>query len=144
MEFTTEDLGTLRGSLAFGIGEIDVQHFALFELIDRLEASVTRKDRVMRVHEVLDDLDHWARVHFSVEESLMGVMEYPRVDEHRMMHRSFLTTLSAKKAKALRGDVVEIAAAWLRQWLEAHINVEDRHYVEFFRGQHPAHERVAA
>lgn len=124
---------TWREKYRFHIDRIDEQHGILFDLIDTLESALASDERWMVLHSLLEEIQHWAKIHFSVEESLMEILAYPDLDDHLASHVGFLRMLESKKAKSLKEDVAAETAVWLREWLSHHIDVEDRKYVSHFR-----------
>ncbi len=56
---------------AFGIDAIDDQHRRLFDYLERLDASLRRGEGWLALRELLDEVAHWADLHFAVEEALL-------------------------------------------------------------------------
>lgn len=123
---------------ALDIDEIDAQHGMLFDYLDQLESALGADERWMVVHDIVEKLGHWAAIHFSVEEALMQIMDFPEAESHAADHRAFERGLESRRANLLKQDMAHDTADWLRAWLVNHIGVADRRYAEFFR------ERVAA
>jgi hemerythrin len=116
-----------------GIDTIDDQHAVLFDCIGRLEAAIDLDERWLVVHDILVQLSNWARVHFSVEEALMEILQYPDYVHHCAMHELFETQVDEKKRESLTTDVSSETAVWLRTWLVEHIDGADRDYAEYYR-----------
>ena len=128
------------GRYAFGIDEIDDQHRALFEFIAKLEAAIPTSESWIVVQQTLNDLSYWARVHFSVEESLMRLIRFPELESHIAMHADFMKKIAKLKKQALRKDIARDTSRFLNDWLRHHIDVDDRKYAEHFL----AHFRIGA
>lgn len=112
-----------------GIQEIDEQHQTLFDCIQRIEQSVSSEERWSAVHYGLVQLADFARIHFSVEESLLRVLGYPELDEHILEHRKFSEKLGELREKSVKTDISEEMANFLRHWLMEHILKVDKAYV---------------
>jgi len=118
-----------------GIPEIDEQHRQLFECIDRLENAKDGRQRELAVFYVIDELKDYARIHFSVEEIVMRLFDYPGLAAHVEEHREFAARLEALGKIELNHDVHAEAGSFLRGWLTQHIMVSDRRYAEFILGK---------
>lgn len=115
-----------------GIDDIDEQHGVLFEHLANLDAAVANGDRWVVVHHTLAELEHWTKVHFAVEESVMRICRYACTDEHLVQHKSFVAKIQHMKQKSLTEDIAQEASRYLHDWLMQHICVEDRKYAEYF------------
>jgi len=118
-----------------GIPEIDEQHRQLFECIDRLENAADQRQRELAAFYVLDELKGYARIHFSVEEIVMRLFDYPGLEAHAAEHREFSARLEALGKIELARDVHAEAGRFLREWLTQHIMVSDKRYADFILGQ---------
>lgn len=116
-----------------GIDEIDSQHHRLFDLMDTLDQAIADREPWLVLHDILEQLQRWVEVHFSVEEALMGILGYPRLESHRRAHQAFAASLAARRASVLSNELATDTAEWLRLWLRDHIGVADRDYAGFFR-----------
>lgn len=132
MKLWNDELPAWCSGLLFGIEQIDEQHMALFMLIDKLDEALNQRDRALTIHEILGRLEHWAKIHFAVEEALMGIMKFPDLPLHQACHQAFMNKLHKKKQIALKDDVTILTAEWLRAWLKEHIDIEDRKYADYF------------
>jgi hemerythrin len=121
-----------------GIPEIDEQHQKLFECIDRLENAKDERQRELAVYFVMDELRDYARIHFSVEEIIMRLFDYPGLEGHAAEHREFEARLKALGKIELNHDVHAEAGSFLRGWLTQHIMISDKRYAEFILGQRGA------
>jgi len=118
-----------------GIPELDEQHGQLFECIDRLENAKDEKQRELAVYYVMEELKDYARIHFSVEEIVMRLFDYPGLEAHVAEHREFTDRLKALEKVELNHDVHAEAGSFLRGWLTKHIMVSDRKYADFILGR---------
>jgi len=111
-----------------GIHEIDEQHKMLVEHVSAVERAVSQGDRWATVHSALVRLAGVANVHFCVEESLMRIHDYPRLDEHVNEHRGFADRVRALQEHALKAGVSHDMVKFLRNWVERHIPCHDKPY----------------
>jgi hemerythrin len=123
-----------KAQYSIGIPEIDAQHQQLFECIDRLEAAADDRQRELAVYYVMEELRDYVRVHFSVEEIVMRLFDYPGLEAHAAEHRAFAARLESFEKSELVDDVHLEAAKFLRDWLVNHIQVSDRRYADYFLG----------
>jgi hemerythrin len=124
-----------KTSYSIGIPEIDAQHQQLFECIDRLEAAGDDRQRELAVYYVMDELREYVKIHFSVEEVVMRLFDYPELDKHAAEHQWFASRLESFEQTELRHDVHLEAAKFLREWLVNHIQRSDQRYADFVLGQ---------
>lgn len=119
-----------------GIAEIDDQHKELIDCISGLERAVETGDTKQRwsaIHYAIVQLSDYTRIHFSVEESLMRILDFPDRETHAGEHRKFVTYLRNIERKSITQDVREDdIVSFLRNWLLTHVLNEDRKYSEYF------------
>ncbi|MDR2032058.1 MAG: bacteriohemerythrin [Azoarcus sp.] len=122
-----------------GIPEIDEQHKALFDLIDKIHGAILEHKGTAACVEVLDELVDYTRVHFALEQSLMHMGEYPDYEAHCVLHRELVAEVESMQGKIHSGSAAisfELLH-FLRNWLAKHILGEDKKYAEFFsRNEH--------
>lgn len=126
--------------LSVGIEEIDEQHKVLVALLNRLHAAIIQRNDTEVLEEILDELAQYTVIHFSVEESLMRIFNYPDYEEHKQHHKDLTLQVVELKEK-IRKEKLSISIEvlmFLRHWLTHHILVDDKKYEPFFieRGLH--------
>jgi hemerythrin len=129
-----------------GIEPIDKQHKALFDYMDGLEQSFRCPDEKQRwsaIHYAIVPLREYAHIHFSVEESLMEILEYPGRTAHVADHRQFLSFLTDLEHRSIiqksiaQNEVLEFLSGWLLN----HIAISDKEYsAHFFSARHSGHD----
>lgn len=123
-----------RGDLPLtGISEIDAQHMTLFDLLTRLEAAIGTSSSWAAVHFALVELTDYVRIHFTVEEALMRLHDYPELDQHIAQHHEFVSVLARLKREAILSDIGHEVVRFLRNWLVTHIGRSDQDYVPHLR-----------
>lgn len=120
-----------KDDYSVGIREIDDQHRALAECISGIEQAVARYDRGSADAAVirLADLAH---IHFTVEESLMRIHDYPRLEEHADDHRQFSVHLRTLQEPFLTKDVFRDRVEFLHAWWDTHVQKHDKSYASHF------------
>ena len=115
-----------------GIHELDEQHKKLLACVSAIEQSVNQGQRWAMVHSELVRLSSFAELHFAVEEALMRIHDYPRLEEHVNEHRGFADRLRALQERSLKTEVSRDMVQFLRNWVEQHIPGHDRPCVFHF------------
>lgn len=121
-----------------GIPPIDQQHQSIFQLLDDLNGVLTRQDKdSMSFHLTLSLVRQWADRHFSSEETLMAVIEFPDIQEHKYLHHEFLRKMEeASFLIRQNGDflaAVERLIDYIATWLDGHILVEDQEWAAYLK-----------
>lgn len=120
--------------LSVGLQEIDEQHKILINLINRLfnEAILHKADRAV-IGAILDELVQYTIVHFSVEESLFRIFDYPDSEAHQEHHDKLKQEVSAFQKKFASGATIDIELMhFLKKWITHHIMMDDKKYTPFF------------
>lgn len=125
-------------ALSVGIEEIDAQHKVLVQLINRLydETIITQADNKV-LNDILHDLIEYTIVHFSVEESLFRIFDYPAIEIHIKHHTELRDQVRDIQKKILTGEaaVNSKLLVFLKNWLQHHIMEEDKQYAPFLLEQ---------
>lgn len=129
--------------LQLGIPIIDMQHLWLIKLIAELEAA--ERDREIhpvddsevqkRFQAAITEVQNYVAEHFSTEEALMQEFHFPGFPSHVRQHQEFAESVSARINEAESGNsqALHNLVSDLKQWLIAHIAVEDRRIYYFLR-----------
>lgn len=125
--------------LTVGIEEIDNQHRALFQQMERLlDACMEGRERE-EVLGMLDFLDRYVVTHFATEEGLQRRYGYPGSEGHRKEHGEFMDRLRRFREELKGGppsrDFVLRVNQTLIDWLKAHILVLDMEAGSFIVGK---------
>jgi len=104
----------------------DAQHQVLFELIDQLKTK-------QATAEIFIQLSNFAENHFSLEETYMVKLSYPRIDEHIEAHNRFREELKAMiEERAEFDEQVRLSVAtFLKEWLMRHVFGIDKDFEAF-------------
>jgi hemerythrin len=122
--------------LSVGIDEIDAQHHTLVDLLNELNSAIVEHHGNAAVGEMLSRLEEYTRIHFTVEESLMRVLGYPALAEHKREHAQLVEQLGALRT---RFDAGKTALGFelmhfLKLWLTKHIMESDQDYARWIAG----------
>ena len=120
--------------LSVGLQEIDEQHKILIGLINSLYSeSILKKADQSAVDSIINELKQYTIIHFSVEESLFRLFDYPYIEAHQKRHDSLKEELAKVHRKFKDGEPVNIELmSFLRRWIKNHILMEDKKYAPFF------------
>ena len=124
-----------RDEYSIGIPEIDEEHKLLLVCIARLQDAKDHKEGDLAVYFVLGELDDYVRVHFTVEEIIMRLFEFPGKDAHIRAHRRFADYVRSMQQSELRGQSRAEMTAFLQDWLVNHIMVADKQYARHMIGE---------
>jgi len=134
---TTEDkYDDLNELFVFGIPVLDTQNANLVRICSNLRTACskgveTKNGRFQKaVHEAVD----YARYHFSTEEKLMSILEYPAFDMHKKEHDNFIWEALNRLKQFREGEEVipENLVSFLSEWIENHIGAYDREFADYF------------
>lgn len=91
-----------------GIDEIDAQHLEIEQVAKAVLDAVSAKDTWHSVHYLVVRLYELLRFHFAVEESLMRIISFPDVVDHKRVHGEILQRIEHMKVATLdpNGDAV--------------------------------------
>jgi hemerythrin-like metal-binding protein len=107
---------------------IDHQHRRLVQLINDLEEVIGQNEaRPALTKVIFDEVSDYTRYHFQTEEELMESTHYSGIDDHKKLHKNFVEGLTLFKIEADKGavDIDKALCEFLKDWLLAHIAIED-------------------
>ena len=124
--------------LVFGIARVDAQHKQLFDLAATFEGSGDQ----IRVMKTLASLANYVRIHLIEEELLLERCGYPKLAEHKELHKHFKTLLQQLLAEANGMTLDQIAGRvhyLINGWFYNHILIADLDYVPLVK-EHPENQ----
>lgn len=116
-------------AIVTGLPAIDSQHKALFDMA----ASFRGEGDQIRVMKTLTMLSEYANTHLRDEEAMLAAIAYPKLPEHRLLHREFRRMLRELLDAARKLTLDEIADSiedLINGWFYRHILTADAEYVE--------------
>lgn len=131
---------------SIGVEEMDSQHKMLLIIINRIEliaqGNPSRLDFDEKAKSVMQELLNYTVLHFSSEEVILKMFQYPDFVNHKKQHDKFIELIERKKAsidehldnKRQEEAVKELKEIYefLSNWLLTHIKHTDSDYTEFF------------
>ncbi|MFP4467195.1 MAG: bacteriohemerythrin [Candidatus Goldiibacteriota bacterium] len=121
-----------KPELSVGIGEIDVQHRKIMEIIREISGESREK-----AAETVSFLKIYAQEHFKTEEMYMLQTAYPKYKEHRQNHVLFLERIDEmiEIMNARETDDGQRARLCreIYEWFGEHINNVDRSMGDFIK-----------
>jgi len=127
-EQTHDVLIEWNDNLKVGVQEIDEQHKVLVDLANRMHAAIRTRHGSEEVEPILDELIQYTKVHFTVEESVMRVLDYPGYEHHKQQHEHLIERIQEMREKIREGKsaVSFELMHFLKMWLTEHILESDK------------------
>jgi two-component system NtrC family sensor kinase len=124
-------LFTWEQKFSTGIDEIDTQHKQLFNLINKLNETITLGESQQILIRAMDKLVAYTYYHFDAEENFMRQNGYPEplFLDHQVKHRAFIKKI-AKEQLRCATDPKKISMELLNffmDWFTDHILDADKH-----------------
>lgn len=120
----------VEASMGTGVPSIDEQHQVLLRILNGVTETLRAGSQPDGVGKMLDDLDLYARKHFSHEEECMEQLECSFADRNKREHQKFLSILESMREKFERTGPSRALAreieSKLSSWLVFHIKGTDR------------------
>lgn len=119
-----------KDKYSVGILEIDNQHKLLLRSFTVIEESIKLDQGWSNTHYAVVELIRLARMHFSFEEAMMRMFDYPGTEVHQKEHRHFLAKLDSMEHSSLRKSAEAKVIQILRDWLITHMHDSDGDYAK--------------
>jgi hemerythrin len=123
---------TWKDEYLTGVEEIDLQHKDFVKLINRLNIIQGYGDKAGHALRLMNELGKYADYHFTSEENLMNMINYPQLEDEEKSHKALLFKYrqwmeSYKNQKASIEDVIK----FLETWFADHTINEDKKIGKF-------------
>lgn len=120
---------------SFSVGNplIDGQHKRLVELVDELFTAMKERKTNEVISKVLNNLAEYTIYHFNTEETLFVHSSYPKIEEHKKIHKEFVQKVQSWINDFTAGKTfisVEMLD-FLTSWLINHIKGTDKEMATF-------------
>jgi len=114
--------------LRVGHEEIDHQHAALYDTVNRLHDALRAGRSRQEMGEILAFLRSYTVEHFRMEESFMRDAAYPGLESHHALHEALVRQVHELEDKYAAGTMILsiMTMHFLKDWLTNHIQDEDR------------------
>jgi hemerythrin len=120
-----------------GIPLVDDQHKHLIELTNELYACcIAGTDEVQACfRDAIRGAVDYVKYHFAAEEKILENVQYPGIAAHKKEHEIFVMKIlsGVKEYEEGKKFVPNAFVRFLRDWILAHIAVEDRKYADYIQ-----------
>jgi hemerythrin-like metal-binding protein len=118
-----------------GIQSIDNQHKQIFVILDTLYNSLKIGSAEIVLDQIIPELENYTILHFQKEEFFFKRFNYAESEEHILEHEDFKRNIVKIKTEMQLGriSVSFDLMIFLKKWIDNHILVVDKKYIECFR-----------
>lgn len=120
-------------NFSVGNDEMDNQHKKLIEIINELFIHFNNGNAQEIILQILDKMVNYSILHLTSEEKYLKEIDYPYIEEHKLMHNSYKQQIILFRNK-IRSDNDEVHYElfnYLKDWWTNHILEEDMKYFDF-------------
>ena len=131
------DFAILDERLLLGIPVIDKQHANLIRITNNLHFACYKSTETdnFRIIQAVNEAIDYIQYHFTTEEKLMNLADFPGYPGHKIEHENFIMDFMGR-FKQLQDDeqdyTPEEFAVFLSKWILYHIGVSDTAFASFF------------
>lgn len=120
-----------------GIEELDNHHKKLIYLLHEFSTGMESGWNKEKLGDRLDFMLYYSQCHFIAEEDLMLEHGYPKYEDHRLEHDSFLSKEKGLHAALMENDpkITAGLAPSIWDWWKNHLIVTDKKYKSYFNGR---------
>jgi len=129
------DLITWTDKYSIGLNIIDQQHKKWIDFINILYRSYKSKAKKKDIAEHISKLLDYTDYHFGFEEKYLEDFKCGNLDSHKAEHANFVSNIKTYRGLHNKGDqeAVYKLIIYLNNWILAHIQEDDKRYVECFK-----------
>ena len=119
------------------VRKFDDEHKKLIDLINQLHDAMKIGQGGQLIGKVLQSLIDYTSTHFAAEEAIMKLHSYPGYEQHKKEHNLLvLQVLDVQKNfKAGKAPLSQEIMVFLKNWLQTHIQGEDKKYGPFLNAK---------
>ncbi|MHC1791121.1 bacteriohemerythrin [Solidesulfovibrio sp.] len=124
-------------SLEVGVGQIDAQHKALCDIVNRLHDAMIDGLPDTTLCEIVLELQQYTVEHFGLEERYMAHYAYPGQAAHRTEHQDFVGKATQMESDCRRGKFSKSMDMlnYLSTWLVTHVLGTDKKLGQFLNAR---------
>lgn len=114
---------------------IDSHHKKLFDMFDAYHEAMKAGQARSVVSGMLVEIKNYTAYHFNYEEGELAKANYPKLEEHKKIHRQFeqqIDTLIDSTKNNDLGATLKTNKV-LSEWLRGHIMGRDQEYVDYLK-----------
>jgi hemerythrin-like metal-binding protein len=122
-------------SLSVGLKQFDKDHAHLFDILDRIYTVSMGNNHATGLEPIIDELIDYANYHFTSEEHLLKVSDYPELASQEIEHEHFIFRALEFKRDLINGNnpSATILIWFLGNWLLHHIMDVDKKYCQHLK-----------
>jgi hemerythrin-like metal-binding protein len=126
-----------KNEYAVNIGSIDAQHQMLFAIGRELYAAMRAGQGRLVLSKILDRLVEYTILHFTHEESLLRLHQYPNFASHKAEHDALTRKVVEFQADFNSGKIAMALEVlnFVQNWLQTHIKGSDFAYAACLKGK---------
>ena len=126
----------LSKNLLVGVKKIDEQHQELVNRINAVTGMGLKAASKEEIQKTLDLLSEYVVKHFRDEEALQEQSNYPKREEHKLMHKAYLAKIDELKNEfAANGTSPRFSLSLSESvisWIVKHIKFADADFGKFY------------
>jgi hemerythrin len=124
-------------SYSVKVKQFDDQHKKLISMVNELHDSMKIGKGKEILGKILTGLVQYTELHFRNEEQLMKQHGYPGYENHKKEHNMLVVQVSDLHKQHQQGNtpITQNVLLFLKEWLNNHIQGEDRNYGPFLNGK---------
>lgn len=117
-------------SYSVKVQRCDREHQKLFQIINALQDAMGAGKGRDFIKRIVQELNSYSKYHFTTEEMLLALANYPLLSAHRTEHQAFIDAVTKfEKSLADGNSLISVEVMdFLRNWLSSHILKTDRQY----------------
>ena len=126
-----DGMAELDSRYSVGDAELDMQHNKMFVLLARMSDLVEENNLSAKadLHDILNDITNYARLHFEYEESVLLKANYANLAEQKESHHRYNDVVTNFNVSAISNGLdASIVYKFLYKWWIDHIIKEDFMY----------------
>jgi hemerythrin len=124
-----------KKSYSLGNDAIDHDHKFIIQTINDIKERINSGKKVEEIEQIINELRDYSIDHFSREEKLMELVQYVDLNEHVVLHQTFIyridSLLKLKMARVEDLTIMKDSFTFLYDWFVQHIQMEDKLMVQF-------------
>lgn len=122
---------TWTNELDLGVDKMNDEHKVLIDLMNKLYDNDKRGANKAIITSDLEKLMSWTKEHFQHEEEFMESFNYPKINQHKLIHQKLIKDLTKHYEDYKAGSSPNLSEgfySFLKLWLQAHIMGIDMQY----------------
>lgn len=113
---------------------LDTQHKEIFKIINQLGEAKTDNSKSSSFAQILTILTEYGISHLKEEEKYMSENEFPELEEHKKVHKSYLYKVAMFNLNYNKTSHSEVVS-FLKNWWVNHIAKMDIQYRDFINAK---------